>query len=245
MNTDILCQLKELWQDAFQEPMEAIDGFFATGFSEDRCCYLTDGQTVTTALYWFDCRCSGQKLAYIYALATLPPYRGKGLAARLLADTHRRLKSLGYDGAFLKPADGLFPYYEKQGYKTCGYIRRPEVKAAGDPLFLREVSGEEFFRIRQDFLPEGSAEFTSPVIPFLEGFARFWAGDRCVLCAGREEKAVYEFLGDLSVLPGALNALAIPSAAPITPGDDIPFLMYRPLSRQMETPPKYLGLSLE
>lgn len=242
MNTDLLCQLKELWQDAFQEPMEAIDGFFSTAFSPERCCYLEEAGKVVSALYWFDCRCSGQKLAYIYALATLRSHRGKGLAARLLADTHRRLKSLGYDGAFLKPADGLFPYYEKQGYKTCGYISRPEVKAAGDPLFLRQVSGEEFFRLRQAFLPANSAEFTSPVIPFLEGFARFWAGDRCVLCAGTE---VYEFLGDLSALPGALKTLNLPAATPVTAGNDIPFLMVCPLSHKMETPPKYLGLSLE
>lgn len=245
MNTDVLLELKSLWRLAFGDPEEAIDGFFSTGFSPERCQYLTRDGQVVCALYWFDCRCGGQKLAYLYALATRPEYRNKGLAAQLLEKTHAVLREQGYDGAILKPADGLFPYYEKQGYKTCGYIDRLEVESADVPCPIRELTPEEFILLRRQHLPEGGVEQSGDAIQFLHLYARFWQGPGCVLCAGREEKAVYEFLGDLSSLPGALRALQIPSAEPITPGHRLPFLMYLPLCQKMETPPKYLGLSLE
>ena len=79
MNTDVICQLKSLWQLVFQEPMEAIDTFFATGFSPNRCRYLTQDDIPISALYWLDCEYEGGKLAYIYAVATHPNHRGKGL----------------------------------------------------------------------------------------------------------------------------------------------------------------------
>ena len=119
MNTD---GLKKLWKTVFGDPDAFIDSFFEIAFSPQRCLYLTENNQPVSALYWFDCEYEGGKLAYIYAVATSPEHRGKGLASQLMKDTHAHLKALGYAGAVLKPASGLFPFYERLGYVTSGYI---------------------------------------------------------------------------------------------------------------------------
>ena len=79
--------LKKLWRLAFGDSEETVDAFFATGYAPDRCRSMMDGETVA-ALYWLDCSCEGETLAYIYAVATHPDYRGRGLCRRLMEDTH-------------------------------------------------------------------------------------------------------------------------------------------------------------
>ena len=58
--------LRQLWQEAFGDSDAFLDGFFDTGFSPRRCLCVTDGEPVA-AVYWFDCRFAGEKLAYLYA----------------------------------------------------------------------------------------------------------------------------------------------------------------------------------
>ena len=98
-------QLKDLWQLAFGDGEAFIDLFFRTGFSPERCLYLTENGQVTAALYWLDCEYRGQKQAYIYAVATHPEHRGKGLCRKLMDMTHEGLKEQGYHAALLRPAD--------------------------------------------------------------------------------------------------------------------------------------------
>ena len=247
MPTDLLpiAELKQLWQQAFREPMESIDLFFRTGFSPERCLYTQQDGKVVSALYWFDCLWEDKPLAYIYALATLAAHRGQGLAGRLLDQAHRHLAQKGYHGVILKPADGLFPYYEKQGYATSGYISHLEVETSSIPAPVKELSKEAYGALRRQYLPAGGVIQEGSALDFLHVYARFWEGPGCVLCTLQDEPVILEYLGDPNSAPGVLRALNIPKAAPITPGTDIPFLMYHPLTCSSEEGPSYLGLSLE
>ena len=47
----MIADLRNLWQQAFGDSDETLDAFFATGFSPDRCHYLTENDTVVSALY--------------------------------------------------------------------------------------------------------------------------------------------------------------------------------------------------
>ena len=243
MNTDVLCQLKSLWQTVFQEPMEAIDAFFATAFSPDRCHYLMEDGSLVSALYWLDCEYQGGKLAYIYAVATHPDHRGKGLASRLLQETHAHLKALGYAGAVLKPAEGLFPFYARLGYVTSGSIRRFFAEADNTPTPLTRLSKEEFRRLRRTFLPQDAVVQEGATLDFLDTFASFYATDKALVCVAKQEPIVCEYLGDPAAAPGILAALGIQSAQLPTPGDEIPFTMFYPL--HCASLPGYLGLPLE
>ena len=240
MNTDAL---KQLWKTVFGDTDSFIDTFFAVAYSPDRCRYLEeDGKTVS-ALYWFDCSYEGGKLAYIYAVATHPEYRGKGLASRLLRQTHTHLMLQGYAGAVLKPANGLFPFYERLGYVTSGFIRRFHAIAGDHPAMLKELSAEEYGRRRRNFLPENSVIQEGLTLTFLRSFASFYATDDALICALPEEGAVFEYLGNPHCASGILTALGIREAEIPTIGNDIPFSMFLPLN--CTKVPGYLGLSLE
>ena len=102
--------LKDLWKLAFGDSDEVIEAFFRTAFAPERCRYLEIGGQTATALYWFDTQWTGQKFAYLYAVATHPDFRGQGLCRRLMEETHAILTEQGYDGALLMPAEAGLRY---------------------------------------------------------------------------------------------------------------------------------------
>ena len=143
--------LRALWKQAFGDSDEFLDSFFETAFSAKRCRCIIVNDEVAAALYWFDCyrknekktniadsvgmsigsgvsddscvTASGEKWAYIYAVATLLQFRGQGLCHKLMEDVHIHLKKEGYAGTILVP-DGkeLFSFYEGIGYQICSSI---------------------------------------------------------------------------------------------------------------------------
>lgn len=234
--------LKQLWKTVFADPDSFLDAFFEVAYSPDRCRYLlADGQVVS-ALYWFDCSYEGGKLAYIYAVATDPHHRGKGLASRLLDETHAHLRAQGYAGAVLKPAAGLFPFYERLGYTASGYIRRFSA-AAGSPIPLKALSPEEYAVLRRRYLPDNAVLQEGITLSFLHRFADFYCAGDALVCASAQESAIFEYLGNPDSAPGILAALEIQEAQIPTPGSDIPFTMFHPLN--CTKTPGYFGLSLE
>jgi predicted acetyltransferase len=142
--------LRQLWQQAFGDSNETLDAFFATGFSPDRCHYLMENDTVVSALYWFDCQLNGQKLAYLYAVATDEKYRGRGLCRALMENTHSHLLEQGYAAAVLVPGtENLFCLYEKMGYATFGYVWEFTCKAENAPVQLQKLTAAEYAQKRK------------------------------------------------------------------------------------------------
>lgn len=240
MNTD---SLKCLWKTVFGDPDEAIEAFFDRAYSADRCRYIEEDGILLSALYWLDCEYEGGKLAYIYAVATHPAHRGKGLASKLLEETHAHLKALGYAGAVLKPAKGLFPFYERLGYVTSGFISRFHAASASVPTEIKELSVAEYGRLRCSYLPENGIVQEGVTLDYLHAYAKFFASKDALFCVGREEPVIFEYLGNPDSAPGILAALEIPSAEIPTAGDEIPFAMWHPLN--CTKMPGYLGISLE
>jgi GNAT superfamily N-acetyltransferase len=240
VNTD---GLKSLWKTVFGDPDSFIDTFFRIAYSPDRCRFIEEQGQIVSALYWFDCEYEGGKLAYIYAVATHPDHRGKGLASRLLLETHDHLKALGYAGTVLKPATGLFSFYEKLGYETSGYIHVFTADAADSPLPLRQISADEYGHLRKAFLPENGILQEGLTLAFLSTFASFYAHTDALICANETEQIVFEYLGNSHSAPGILRALNIKTAKIPTPGQEIPFAMWCPLNCTKK--PGYLGISLE
>ena len=233
--TEGLCKL---WQEAFGDTDTFLDAFWSTAFSSDRCrCITIDGQ-VAAALYWFDCSCENKPMTYLYAVATAKKHRGKGLCRALMEDTHELLKSLGYGGSILVPGDaGLFAMYEAMGYAPFGGMDTLLCEAA-EPVALREVTWEEYARLRKDYLPHRGVEQDG--LAFLGTFAKFYAGEDFVF-AGTEELGL-ELLGNTAAGPGILGALQRKTGLFRIPGNT-PFAMYHPLS---DTPaPDYFGLAFD
>ncbi len=239
-------QLKELWMLAFGDSREFVDLFWDTGFSNDRCQYLTEQGQVTAALYWLDCRFRGQKQAYIYAVATHPDHRGKGLCRKLMARSQAVLAERGYTAALLKPGgEGLIRMYEKMGCRTCTHLQEFFCEA-GSPLPLRLVTPAEYAQIRRQYLPEDGLIQEEENLSFLASYCGLYAGEDFLCCGGPEDGAFrcLELLGNRDAAPGILAALGYETGVFRCPGGKIPFAMGLKLT-DTAVLPGYLGLAFD
>ena len=240
-------ELQELWVEAFEDSEETVRNFFATGFSPERYhCILEKGSPVS-ALYWFDCMLADSKLAYIYAVATRKSHRGKGLAHRLMEETHAILKEKGYAGAILVPGtEVLFSFYEKMGYQTATTITEfscDQGDFAGD---ITPISSREYARLRKNYLPAGGVVQEGEALRFLETLGQFYKGEDFLLSGGIDGDTflTQELLGNAQAAPAILRALNVPKGRFRTPGTEKPFAMYLPF-RENACEPAYFGIALD
>lgn len=240
-------QLSCLWQEAFGDTEEFVDGFFCTAFSPSRCRCATVAGEMAAALYWMDVRFAEKRFAYIYAVAVGKNFRGRGLCAGLMADTHAHLALRGYAGALLVPQDqGLRRMYEKMGYRNCTAVAEFSAAAGETPLALQRIDREEYARLRREALPPGSAVEGAESIAYLETMAFFYRGEKVLLAAHAENGRLWcpELLGDTAAVPGILAALKCREGRFRTSGGQVPFAMFRPLADDAK-PPEYLGFAFD
>jgi len=238
--------LKELWQQAFGDDRAFIEGFFETGFSEKRCRLIKTGNRVAAALYWFDCRCRGEKMAYIYAVATAQDFRGKGLCAKLMEDTHGLLTEQGYAGAILVPAeDTLFIMYSKYAYTPVCPRKKVPAAQGQTPVKLQKIHAETYRGLRQSMLPEGGVEQDAPALAYLGTYCDFYQGEGFLLCGAVRDGRLYvqEFLGDTQNMGGILLSLGVEEGEFPCPGG-AEYAMFRSF-REHVLPPAYFGLPLD
>lgn len=244
-----LSQLRALWKAAFGDGDAFLDCFFETAFSPARCrCVTVDGN-VAAALYWFDCSLDGEKIAYVYAVATANAFRGRGLCRTLMEDTHRHLSTLGYRGAVLVPSEpSLFMMYEKMGYQTCSYRRRVTCRAEVGDITLTELSKEDYALERRARLPIGGVLQEGENLDFLARQARFYKGEDLLLAARREEGRLIgvELLGSSEQIGVITHALGCKEGVFFAPGDffDEPFGMFCGFDASFNAP-SYFGFAFD
>lgn len=240
-------QLKALWKRGFGDPDEFIDPFFEIAYSEERCrCVALEGKTAAM-LYWFDTFCGGQRFAYVYAVATDPAFRNRGLCRILMEDTAAVLTEQGYDGILLYPASAsLVRMYAKMGFAHCTTVREFECEAAEVPVSLRKIGKDEYARLRRQLLPEGGAVQEGAMLDFLASQTEFCAGEGWVAALSVYDGKLHcqELLGDAAAAPGILKALGEKSGFFRTFGGEKAFAMGRPLSEKCSFP-VYFGLPLD
>ncbi len=239
--------LRRLWQEAFNEPDDFTDLFFSVGYSPRRCHYIAENGVPVSALYWFDCELSSHKIAYIYGVATLKSHRGKGLAGRLLNETHEILRSQGYAGAILVPSGAsLFDFYRQFGYETATTVSRFSCEPGDAPIPLREITPEEYTRLRSVYLPEGGVVQEEQAMVFLAGYCRFYAGEDFLLVCEASPDGLFaqEFLGNTQAAPGILKTLGFSNGRFRTPGTQSDFAMWLPFRKDCPMP-GWFGLALD
>lgn len=246
MTADIAA-LRRIWKQAFGDTDEMLDAFFSTGFSEDRCHYLCENGVPVSALYWFDCMLDGQKFAYLYAVATKEACRGKGLARRLIAETHDRLREKGYAGAILVPGTKeLFGMYEKMGYRAAGTVREFSAQRGDSPAAFTQIDAREYARLRRQYLPVGGVVQEGAALDFLQTQCRLYKGEDFLLAAAKEGDMLIaqELLGNEKAAPGILRSLDVAQGKFRTPGSGRPFFMFIPFTQNCPIP-TYFGLALD
>lgn len=236
-------ELKKLWRLVFGDEEAFIDTFFERAYDPRRCRFLTEEGRVIAMAFWLDCAYRGQKMAYLYAVATHPEFRGRGLCTRLMGDIHKSLKEEGYWAAILRPAEaGLGKMYTGMGYESCCTVSEFSCKA-GDKLEISRISAEEYGKRRRRFLPPEGVIQEGENLRFLSGLAEFYEGPGFLLAASREGERLngIELLGDKTAAPGIVAALGCKSGRFRTSGGEGSFAMIRKL-REDACVPGYLGL---
>lgn len=240
--------LKQLWHTAFGDTEAFVAAFFETAFSPLRCRIArADGETAGM-LYWFEVSCREQKMAYLYAVATHPNHRGRGVCRRLMADTHALLKELGYSAVLLVPqTEQLRQMYAAFGYQDCTTVSETFCAAGGSPAAIHQIDGVEFARLRRKYLPEGGVVQEGENLRFLATQVRFYRGSEFLLAAQETEEGTLfgaELLGSTAAAPGILKSLGCGQGTFRTPGTKTPFAMFLPLAADAPKP-AYFGLPFD
>lgn len=243
---DRIPELRQLWKLAFGDTDEFLDCFFRTAFSPTRCRCILEENRIAAVLYWFDCTAATQKLAYIYAVATHPDFRSRGLCRALMADTHGLLKSQGYSGAVLVPQkESLRAMYAGMGYRDAGGLDVLQYDTADTAVSLRAIGAEEFARLRRQFLPENSVVQEGENLALLAEQMQFYAGDGFLLAAYAENGVLHgmELLGNPAAAPGIAAALNCRRGSFRIPGKT-PFAMFHPVAEHAISP-DYFGFAFD
>lgn len=246
-NSEQITGLRSLWKKAFGDDDAFLDQFFDAAFAPERCrCAAQNGQ-VMAVLYWFDVFCQGKKLAYIYAVATDPACRNRGLCRRLMEDTASVLERRGYAGAMLVPQEeSLIRMYGKMGYDPCTGVSEFRCSAHSPAAEIRRVGSAAYGRARADLLPAGAVVQEGENLAFLQTQATLWTGPgiAAAVTVQGEHLHCLELLGDPSAAPGILKALGYDSGFFRCPGDGRPFAMLKPLTPACPRP-TYFGLAFD
>lgn len=239
--------LRRLWKAAFGDDDAFLDAFFATAYAPARCRCVEENGEIAAVLYWFDCACGGAKMAYIYAVATDPAHRGRGLCKALMADTAGHLEAAGYQGIVLVPQKpDLIKMYAGMGYTPCNDVEEFHVLAGAAPAPVRRISPAEYARLRRVFVPAGGVIQEGENLEFLATQAALYAGEGWLAAAAEVNGMLWcpEFLGDPAMAPGLVKALGYREGGFRMPGTGRPFAMFRPLVEDCPQP-AYFGLAFD
>lgn len=150
-------RLKQLWKLAFGDEDSYIDHFFDRYYTPERMLVLEEDGGVQAMTAWFDMPLvsgGGEEYpaAYLYAVATDPDRRGRGLAGRLLAFADRWLKEQGFVCVTTVPARAdLHVFFGKNGFEECFVLQQEEYRPqmGAEPASLEPVSSREYGQLRE------------------------------------------------------------------------------------------------
>ncbi len=117
-------RLMELWALIFGDTPEQIADYFARRHRDEDMLVAVEGGVLCGMLSMLPLTLvlGGEEYAarYVYAVATDPAFRGRGIATDLLMHAHAEMAARGAQASTLVPAsESLFGYYEKRGYRTA------------------------------------------------------------------------------------------------------------------------------
>lgn len=240
--------LRTLWKETFGDTDDFLNLFFSGAFSP-MCslCARTDNQIVGM-LYWFDCIYEGEKIAYLYAVATHKSYRGRGICHALMDAVHLLLKERTYTGVILVPAEEhLFDFYARMGYAVSSYNKTLECRAEENTLEMRPISATEYAAQRSAFLPPHSVLQEGENLALLQSVASFWSGDGFLLATRKDGDELFalELLGNITLAPRITRTLGFETGTFRTVGKDAPFAMFRRLNGSSLPPPAYFAFAFD
>lgn len=146
--------LKKLWSECFGDAEFYLDFYFQNRFVPEDTLIVREEEPVAM-LTLMEASVNGEKGFYIYAVATLPDHRGRGLQRQLSRYAEEVMRERGGRFACLVPAEeGLFTFYEKLGYRRA-FTRWERVIIEDeffDPVEFYPCSYKHFSELRAEYL---------------------------------------------------------------------------------------------
>lgn len=152
--------LQNIWGTAFGSDDAPL--FFNRYFKPESCITVYCGGIPASAGYYYHagnliCNEKRTPCAMIYAVATLPEFRGRGFGAAVVEKLIAAARSAGYPIVALCPSeDSLFEYYRaRTEMKEYFYVAEQRVAAASDGIRhdgLIPVLADEYSRLRTGLL---------------------------------------------------------------------------------------------
>lgn len=141
-------QALSLYKKVFHEDGEDFAKTFTDKYFDKCCRFIEKDGKIVSMLYLLDCKVFDGEATYsafyLYAAATHPDYRNKGLMSKLISSVLKEDKVI-----ITKPAnDKLFSFYEKFGFAVCSF--KDEIKKE----FPKEetLNLEQYIELRKKLL---------------------------------------------------------------------------------------------
>lgn len=153
-------QLVRLWQLVFEDDIRFIHDFLTL---LPDCGYgmvaVENKDIVSMAFVLRDLHYKGHSCSYLYAVATHPQFRGKGISSNVLLTCVKQENESGIPYIFTAPAEpSLFPWYEKNIHAlpslTCTerYTRRSDHSASISTLTVEKINIGQYLKERESIL---------------------------------------------------------------------------------------------
>lgn len=230
-------QIIRLWEACFGDTREEVLFYLDHRMTEDNMLVIhEDGKVVSMASFLpVQYRMGEEYLSahYVYAVGTLPEYRGRGYAAEVLRFARER-----YDGPLiLAPAEeSLCMYYEQMGFMRAfpeeqyeiviedasrdgADLAATELRKKEPQEVLQPVTAEEYAAIRDEKkVCEGYVRWDAEAVRYAMELTERCGGGTCAVLAENGEKDIlmYEKNGDtLVILETTLSGERLKEMCPI------------------------------
>ena len=215
--------VKHLWEVCFGDEEEDIRYFLKHRMTDENMLVICeDGRPVSMASFLtveYLQKGEYQDARYVYAVATLPEYRGRGYAARILSFAQEKFK----EPLILAPAEeSLIRYYEKLGFRRAFEETRRTVTAqelseeSGSPegadvaaqelpeegLNMEPVTAAEYVSLRdQRYMREGYVRWDENAVRYAMEVNEMAGGKTVVVPGEQNEFLMYRKDGDVLSVP--------------------------------------------
>ncbi len=188
MNQTLYTQCRALYDLAFPGEPEAFTAALFDRYFPEHLRVICEGERPVSMLFSIPCPVQTENgtlpARYIYAVATHPDYRGKGLAKQLLAAEAERYP------IFLRPmSPSLFDFYAKAGFSPVSPILQHSGEATVAGGRERKLTPTAYLAMRKEFAP---LPCTAPTVEFLSLYEQ----DGGFVAYGLDAVALYEKHGD-------------------------------------------------
>lgn len=114
---DSLRQIRRLWQEVFGDEREFVDSFLVRYYSPERCVVRCEQGRVVSMAHIVPIETAAGRTAYIYAVATDPAFRRRGLGRSVVEECMTRARAEGFDAVALIPSEeSLKSFYAALGF---------------------------------------------------------------------------------------------------------------------------------